>query len=440
MDLRKTYVFILPYGPKLGGVEGWTYSMVRQIRSIGGKAYILSLRNSEETTSDLLYPSDILSSVHEVIFSNSGLLLTSGFLNQCVDRILSFVDGDIVLIPNYGSFAYTIAAGVKAAHSPKETFILCYLHADDRHYYDVARFFSPYVDRFVCVSKKVEMVLGEKIPWRKDSFEYRPCGIEMPKEEEKDILLEKPFSEALKIAYVGRLSNYQKRILDLPLLVEHLRGKKGRYELHIVGDGEDRKELEQTLNKINIGRTNIDIHLHGKLGSAAVYSILRESSVFFSCSAFEGASIALLESLALGCIPVVTDVSGVRDLIQHKKNGFIFEVGNIAEAAKHLEHIFHMDRAAMGGICAKNKEIGYSHTMSQYLQWFDQLVERLSQNGNRLSLADLQRNWDYTWNPAIFQNSAAHPFFIIYDRVKARWYGRYVIKIAKQILKLLRVR
>jgi glycosyltransferase involved in cell wall biosynthesis len=441
VDLKRSFVFVLPYGPKLGGVEGWTFSMARRINEAGGKAFILSFCDLDGTDStEASYPADLRSNIYEISNVNSENLLKSSFLDECVVKVLSFAQGDIVIIPNYSSFAYTVAVGVKESYVRGRVSIVGYLHADDKHYYDIARFFSPYIDRYVCVSRKIQETLQEKMPWRKNDFECRPCGIEFENENYSiDARPAENNSKALRIVYVGRLSEYQKRIFDLPLLVQQLRKRVGFYELHIIGDGEDKVGLKNQLDQLGEGTSNIQIFLHGKRTNKDVFDILKTSSIFFSCSSFEGASIALLESLALGCIPVVTDVSGVRDFIHNKANGFIFEVGNIVGAADLIEHIYHLDPQVITDVRSRNIKIGLSHTMFHYIRWFEQMVERLPP-ASRIHLEDLQRNWDYTWNPVVFQGIESHPFFVIYDKVKARWYGRYFIRIVKATLQVLGIR
>ena len=55
-------------------------------------------------------------------------------------------------------------------------------------------------------------------------------------------------------------------------------------------------------------------------------------------SNYEGLPVALLESMARGCIPIVTDLaSGIPDVIRHGENGFVLPRGDIASFLECLD-------------------------------------------------------------------------------------------------------
>lgn len=56
--------------------------------------------------------------------------------------------------------------------------------------------------------------------------------------------------------------------------------------------------------------------------------------VLLLTSKAEGTSISMLESMAHGLVPVVTNVSGSEDVILHGHNGFLYEIGDISLMVK----------------------------------------------------------------------------------------------------------
>lgn len=57
-------------------------------------------------------------------------------------------------------------------------------------------------------------------------------------------------------------------------------------------------------------------------------------------SRFEGFGLTLTEAMAVGCIPVVSRIRGVTDtIVDNGVNGYLFSIGNTAEAAQIISQI-----------------------------------------------------------------------------------------------------
>jgi glycosyltransferase involved in cell wall biosynthesis len=112
-------------------------------------------------------------------------------------------------------------------------------------------------------------------------------------------------------------------------------------ELRIAGNGVEREALEKLGIELGLGD---NIRFLGRIPSDAVASLLREAEVFASTPETEGVSASLLEAMASGCIPVVTDLPGNRDWVRHGDNGFLVQESDSIGVARALEEIWS-DRA-----------------------------------------------------------------------------------------------
>jgi glycosyltransferase involved in cell wall biosynthesis len=65
--------------------------------------------------------------------------------------------------------------------------------------------------------------------------------------------------------------------------------------------------------------------------------LLQGAAVYVSPALSDGASAALLEALATGCLPVVADIEANREWIQDGANGLLFRPGDEASLAAALE-------------------------------------------------------------------------------------------------------
>jgi glycosyltransferase involved in cell wall biosynthesis len=103
-------------------------------------------------------------------------------------------------------------------------------------------------------------------------------------------------------------------------------------QLTILGDGPCRPELEALSRRLGQeGR----IVFTGAVGDVTPY--LNEADVYVSTSVSEGMSNALLEAMSSGVMPVVSQVSGVDELVEEGVTGFLFPPGDETAVANRLE-------------------------------------------------------------------------------------------------------
>jgi glycosyltransferase involved in cell wall biosynthesis len=126
----------------------------------------------------------------------------------------------------------------------------------------------------------------------------------------------KPFENIYKkknaMLFIGRLTN-QKNLFNL---LESLRGSK--YTLDIIGDGELKDEL------IKFAKENdIKVNFLGRIPNSKVPDLLNQYEVFILPSFYEGNPKALLEAMACGLVVIGTDVDGIREVIEHRVNGYL---------------------------------------------------------------------------------------------------------------------
>ena len=63
------------------------------------------------------------------------------------------------------------------------------------------------------------------------------------------------------------------------------------------------------------------------------------SDIFFLPSRDEGLPLALLEAMAAGCVPVMSDSGAVADVIEDGRNGFLIEAGNTLQTVGKLKFL-----------------------------------------------------------------------------------------------------
>lgn len=146
----------------------------------------------------------------------------------------------------------------------------------------------------------------------------------------------------LRIGYVGRIEQVQKRILDLPLLAEELERRGVPFELRVAGAGSMSGELRARLPRMQFdGWMSVD-ELYDR--------VYPELDVFVHFAEFEGLTIAPREAMAHGVVPVVSRFAGAEDF-DHEVNALTFPAGDVRAAADAIERL-HRDRALLERLSA----------------------------------------------------------------------------------------
>lgn len=87
-----------------------------------------------------------------------------------------------------------------------------------------------------------------------------------------------------------------------------------------------------------------------------VAEILKNSQIYVSTSIFDSTSVTLLEAMACGCFPIVSDIAGNREWISDNENGFLFSLGKPAYLANKIIQAINSPDLLISAM-NKNKEI-----------------------------------------------------------------------------------
>jgi glycosyltransferase involved in cell wall biosynthesis len=109
-----------------------------------------------------------------------------------------------------------------------------------------------------------------------------------------------------------------------------------RFVLTIVGDGELRRSLEALAAELSITDR---ITFAGTLPNALLPAYLDEHDVFLSASSRDGTSLCLLEAMASGLYPVVSDIRANAEWIKHGRNGWLHKVADPESLANCIESL-----------------------------------------------------------------------------------------------------
>jgi glycosyltransferase involved in cell wall biosynthesis len=212
-------------------------------------------------------------------------------------------------------------------------------HNDVGAFYAPVRHYARLLDCAIGVSHETARRLREETGMPAERVRHIPYGIQpiLPVEAERRIAATRTPDAPLRVGYVGRVVELQKRVSEFLGLAAELRKIGVPFELHIIGDGDARPQLEERFNQNGFGN---EVKFWGWLQQDEVGKKLAEVEVFVLLSDYEGLPVALLEAMGHALAPVVTRIpSGNTQLIQDGENGLLFPVGDVVAAARHLAQL-----------------------------------------------------------------------------------------------------
>lgn len=167
------------------------------------------------------------------------------------------------------------------------------------------------------------------------------------------------------IIFVGSL----KAVKGIKYLIEAInivKEKNPKLRLLLIGDGEEKKELERLVEKLGLKKI---IGFVGKINNEEVPKYMIASDVLVMPSLSEGLSVAVLEAMASGLPVVATKVGGLPEIIKDGENGFLVEPKNPKQIAERILYLLS-DDGIRKAIFLNNKE------KSKNYSW-DSIVNKL---------------------------------------------------------------
>ncbi len=188
-----------------------------------------------------------------------------------------------------------------------------------RWHWRVQRWAGRRAEGFIVPSQSIRAVARQRSGIEPARVHVLPNGVDAADVVEQARPPRDPTS-VLRVGFLGRLDPVKR----VPLLVEAMRDLD-RVELHVFGDGPDRKNI-----------AGPHVHLHGFTDRHAA---LDQIDALCLPSIAEGFPMVIIEAMAAGLPVVGTDAPGIRDAIVDGETGLLFGsdgAGPIASALRRV--------------------------------------------------------------------------------------------------------
>lgn len=216
------------------------------------------------------------------------------------------------------------------------------IQSDDPKPYVLARQYAGWLDAIIGVSPAICDRLAQDSVYDEKPTHLAeiPYGINFSPAQARP---HRDVSKPLRLVYVGRMIEEQKRISRLVDLIRLLSKRGLQFEFTFVGSGPQLQSTKESLKNFS------NVRLLGDVKNSEIATILRLNDIFVLLSDYEGLPLSLIEAMGEGVVPVVSDLeSGLRDVVT-PENGIRVPLGDLAAAANSIASLA-LDPARLASI------------------------------------------------------------------------------------------
>ena len=179
-------------------------------------------------------------------------------------------------------------------------------------------------------------------------------------------------NRTISLIWVGRVERLQKRADLIPLIARELESRKVKYQWTVLGNGSYRMNTIKILKGMGIDNK---FRFMGSVPRRQVDEFLRTADILVMPSDHEGLPQALLESMSLGVVPVVSRIPGSTDfVVREGVEGFLCERGKpesfatkLAELANNAPLLYRMREASIKRITEEFSVDGFADRILKHI-------------------------------------------------------------------------
>lgn len=250
-----------------------------------------------------------------------------------IQQIVAGTSGNVTILPNTGDTPWAaIAVFLRVASDDTRNRIrvLGVVHSDVETQYGLAEMYRSIAPCWIGVSQRCFSELERRIGGRETLVRYLPYPMNIPDSEIRH------HSGPLRMAYVGRIEEDQKKVSRLVCLFRRLVSRGVEFRATIVGSGAVSQSFIADLESAG-AEVSKRVVCEGALDRVAVDEVWRSNEIALLVSSYEGLPIAILEAMSAGVCPVAMEISsGLGDLVLSGENGIIVPQGDVDAMADAL--------------------------------------------------------------------------------------------------------
>ncbi len=183
-------------------------------------------------------------------------------------------------------------------------------------------------------------------------------------------------SRALKLVCTRRLEP----VFDPHTIIEALTllKKKGiNFEMSFVGDGSLLGALKRHVKEVGLDDR---VAFMGRVHNDNLPEVLSRHNIYLSASVWDGTSLSLLEAMATGLFPVVSDIKANSTWLRHNVDGLLHKVGDADDLARCILQLYDQPQVTAGTAKRNRKRVVESGDRKTNMERLEKIYEKLVEN------------------------------------------------------------
>jgi glycosyltransferase involved in cell wall biosynthesis len=321
-------LFFAPSAYLLGGVQDWLADLVPGIRREGHDVTVAvpdGLFHCFDSYRQA-YPGLACINLRNPTGSQEGRI------QSILNRITS-IQPDLIIGVNIAAI-YLAAARLRLRGDWVGKLIIT-LHAIEADYLEDLRQFSAIVDAVVVTNRLVAGLVARQTSIPIERILYAPYGVKMPTQKFPLTIS----GDVLRLAWVGRFEQAQKRVHDLVPILNCLDRISFPYCLSLAGDGPEATSLKEQLKP---WIRSEQVRWLGRLDKNQLQQqVYNQNDVLLITSSWETGPIVAWEAMAAGLVVVSSRYvgSGAEGALKDGQTALLFSVGDSEAAASVLARL-----------------------------------------------------------------------------------------------------
>jgi glycosyltransferase involved in cell wall biosynthesis len=276
--------------------------------------------------------------------------LAAGIPVVTIGRQRSIYEDRMALVVRHlAEFRPTVQIGVlghfsfdSLRYAPPGVFRIGMVLSDDPLVYRTHRVFASTMDGVVGNSKTIVERLDAMPEFRHTHNIYVPSAIPIPPVYGRDW----NGNRALEILFLGRIYREQKRVHLFPNICTALQSSGIPFHWTIAGDGPELGFLKSAMRD---AENEGIVTFTGEVPYRKIPELFKAHDIFLMTSDYEGLPMSLVEAMAYGMVPVVTDLeSGMCEVVD-ETNGILVPPGSPTNYANAIIDL-HSNRDTLASL------------------------------------------------------------------------------------------
>jgi len=156
-----------------------------------------------------------------------------------------------------------------------------------------------------------------------------------------------------------------------------LKSKGVRFHMTLVGDGTLKEKLEQLVREKQLAG---QVTFLGQLDNSKLPQVLQQNDVYLSASLWDGTSLSLLEAMATGLFPVVSDIKANKAWLKNNVNGLLHRVTDAEDLADKILRLRGNPKLTIQAAKTNRRLVVTSGDRKTNLKQVEKIYEQLCRN------------------------------------------------------------